>query len=375
METLPGVLGWTDDGGRYQFYQVCDNLSQWGPQIKETGLSVSELYYHFLKGIQVEAGDPLADEAQKKLAAEAATVRQKQMKMRKAALKGWDQLQTEERNVPPANRTAYSTYMDNYPDLPSLDISVSSLLGRWQPLVAKADSNSVGLNLNHFMNPAFSQATVSTYSGAKLPMYTCEPGVALDKEVEKAKAHQGKPDLNLEVTHDTGQKNESWEKWGGSGGWGPFSVSVRGTHHNLHTNDTHFHMQLTADVIIRMTVTRPWLNFTLIHTYRDAKPYAKSELEKDEPLWGEKGTFPLVSREFVLAYHPHVTLAMGANDYDLSESDISGGGSFSVGPFHVGADSAGGSKVEKWDKQNSTIEIGTSTDSFVLLGVVNRIMP
>lgn len=375
VTTLPAVVGWADDGGRYVFYQVCDNLSEWGPQVRLTGLSVSERYRQFLTGIQVPVGDPLADAEQKKLANEAAAARKEYLRRRSEALAGWDKLQVKERNVPQANRTAYSSYMENFADLAGLEISFEAILGRWQPKVAAANPNSVGYNLERFMNPAFSQATVTTYSGAKLSMYTCEPGAALDKEVDKAKTHQLKPDLNLEVTHDTGQRNESWEKWGGSGGWGPFSVSVNGTRHNLHTHDTNFHMQLTSDVIIRVAVVRPWLNFTVVRTYKDAKPYANSELSKIEPLWGQQGSFPLVSRELVLAYHPHVSLTTGADDYSVTESSLSGGGSFSVGPFHVGGDGAGGSKVEKWDKDHSTIEIGTSADSFVVLGVVNRVMP
>jgi hypothetical protein len=373
--TLPGVLGWADDGGRYVFYQVCDNLSEWGPQVRNTGLSVSERYRQFLMGIQVPVGDPLADAEQKKLANEASQARKTYQKMRNEALKGWDELQVTERNVPQAQKTAYSTYMEGYADLAGLEISYESILGRWQPKVAAANPNSVGYNLEHFMSPASSQATVTTYSGAKLSMYTCEPGIDLTKELEKAKAHQGNPDFNIKVTHDTGERHESWEKWGGSGGWGPFSVDVHGTRHNLHTHDTNFLMQITSDVIIRMPVTRPWLNLTLINTYKDAKPYENSELAKVEPLWGQQGSFPLVSKEFVLAYHPHVTLTTGADDYDVTETSLSGGGSFSVGPFHVGADGSGGSKVEKSDKAHSTIEIGTSVDSFVLLGVVNRVMP
>jgi hypothetical protein len=374
VTTIPAVVDWNRDGGRYQFYQLCDNLSKWGPEISLTGTSVSEMYSHFLIGIQAPAGDALADKTQRDLAKEANQYFNQRQAVRRRVLKEWNDLVASEQNVREDQRTAYTTFMRGQSQLASLDISFRSALSRWQPYAAAAAPSSVGYNLNAFMSDG-AQVKVKTYSGAEVNVYPCEPGIDITSALESAKTYTGPPDLDLEFGHHTAQHNESWETWGGSGGWGPFSVDVHGSRHDVHNADTNFHLKFEAARVIHMAVSRNWLNFTLIHTYKDAAPYPNSDLMRDLPLWGDQGSFPLVSREFVIAYHPRVSVTMSSSDYASEKKDFSAGGSLSVGPFHVGANGSGGSVVEKWDDQNSTVVIGTGVDSFVLLGVVNRIMP
>lgn len=378
IATLPAVVQWNDDGGRYAFYQLCDVLSTWGPEVKPSNIALNNRYMQYLLGIKAKEGDPLADEKQRVFADKAAKAMSDYDDERIAILAKWDRLVIAERNLPEANKTAYATFMKNQgAKLASLQISALNAYSQWQPLAAKAAPSMVGFALNEILNPA-SRVKVKTYSGAELNVLECSPSIDLKQELANAQqrvAANAPADLVLKYGRRTGEIRQSWQRWGGSSGWGPFSVSANGSRSSISIDTNNFQLTVEVPVIIRFQLTRPWMNFSIIQTYKDSSILPGSELAALSPLFGEKGSFPLVPVEFIVGYKPRVTLTMDKKDYSQTKSNYSGGGGFSVGPFRVGGGVSGGSNVEKWDDNNSTVVIGTSAGSFVLLGIVNRVLP
>lgn len=379
VATLPAVVEWNDRGGRFQFYSLCDALPAWGPEIKASGLSLSLIYYAFLTGVQASEGNAEADKKQREIAAEAKKVYEEYERERLSVLDNWNKVVAAERNLPEDQKTAYATFMEKAgASLAGLEISFISVLTKWQPLVAKAAPSTVGYSLNKFLSLG-SRVKVKTYSGAETNVLDCSPGVELAKELEGASKQyeekKGKADLTLQFSRRTGEKRESWENWGYSSGWGPFAVSVNGTRYEIKTTDSNFALSLEIPKVLRFSIERPWLNLTLVNTYRDAPILPKTELAKMQPLWGPKGTFPLVPLEFVVAYRPRARVTMSQEDYSFVKTTIGGGGSFGFGPIRVGGGGSGGSLVEKWDDTSNTVVVGTSAEAFVLLAIRNRIMP
>lgn len=149
IATLPAVVQWNDDGGRYAFYQLCDVLSSWGPEVKPSNIALNNRYMQYLLGIKAKEGDPLADQQQRVFADKAALAMNDYDEERIAILGKWDRLVTAERNLPEANKTAYATFMKNQgAKLASLQISALSAYSQWQPLAAKAAPSMVGFALN-----------------------------------------------------------------------------------------------------------------------------------------------------------------------------------------------------------------------------------
>ena len=374
IATLPAIVDWGDTGGKYAFYSLCDDLPKWGPTIRATGNTVSGRYFQFLMGIKAPNSDPMADVQQRQAATKAHQFADQLTKDQDNMRDGWYTLSDKEARLPLEERTSFALYKRQHGNLIASDeISYRSALGTWQKSAAAAAPSGVGKALNDLM--LSDETNVMTYSGVADSAYPCIPLTGLPKLLSDAKAHTGAPDLNLKFTHHTARKDESWDSWGGSAGWGPFSVSAHHERHDVHTQDSNFSLSLVASAIVRTDLKRPWLDYNLISTYRNSDMYADSEIKKNLPLFGENGSFALVSQTFVLAYHPKITLTMGATDYKLFHDAFTGGGSVSIGPFHAGGSGTGGVNVESWDETSHTVVIGTSAESFVLIGVINKVMP
>ncbi len=379
VATLPAMVSWDDDGGRYSFYQLCDTLSGWGATINPNGIAISDRYQQYLFGIQAVQGDPLANEAQLKAALKTAKYQKdystEQQKLRTL----WNKTVISEKNVPEPNKTSYSQFIrDNSAQLAALEVAITSSYSSWLPAAQAAAPSTAGRVLGDLLGPAY-RVKVKTYSGAELSVLECSPSINLKKALEDAKtaaeADGGVPDVVRSFGRQTGQINSSWSKWNGSVGWGPFSVSASQTKSNYSINASDFRLTLEFPVILRFNVVRPWLNMSVIDTYKDTAIRPGSELEKTKPLFGEKGSFSLVSQQFVVAYQPRVTVRMASSDYSSAKTSYSGGGSFGIGPFSVGGGASGGSSTVKWDDATNEVTIGTSSTSFVLLGVVNKVLP
>jgi len=378
VATLPAVVQWDDNGGRYAFNQLCDTLSSWGPEIKPSGIALSSRYMQYLLGIKTKQGDPLANKEQRKYADAASKAEKAYRKERLNLLKEWNDLVQAESGLPDANKTANTTFMlQNGAKLASLRISALNAYSLWQPYAQQAAPTTAGYILSKMLNPG-SLVKVKTYSGADTEVLECSPSIDLKQELENAAkvvANGGKADLNLSYGKRTGQINSSWQSWGGGGGWGPFSVSASGSRSNVSVVTDNFSLTFEVPVIIRFNLTRPWMDLSIVQTYKDTEIIQGSELDALKPLFGEKGTFSLVPLEFIVGYKPRVIIKMDSSDYQSTKSNYNAGGSFSVGPFSVGGGTSGGSSVEKWDDQNNSITIGTKANSFVLLGVRNRVLP
>jgi len=378
VATLPATVSWDDDGGRYAFYQLCDTLAGWGATIKPNAITISDRYQQYLLGLEAVQGDPLANDAQLKAAQKTAKFQKDYATEQQRLRTLWNKTVESERNIPEPNKTSYSQFMrDNSAQLAALEVAITSSYSSWLPAAQAAAPSTAGRVLGDLLGPAY-RVKVKTYSGAELSVLECSPSINLKKALEDAKIaaeSDGIPDVTLAFGHQTGQVDSSWSKWSGSAGWGPFSVSASQTRSNYSINTNDFRLRLELPVILRFTLVRPWLNMAVIDTYKDTAIRPGSELEKLKPLFGEKGSFALVSQEFVVAYQPRVTVKMASNDYSSAKTSYSGGGSFGIGPFSIGGGASGGSSSVKWDDTNSEVTIGTSSTSFVLLGVRNKVLP
>jgi len=371
---LPAVVEWSDSGGKYAFYSLCDQLPQWGATLNSTDKTISKRYYQFLTGIKAKDADPKLDAKQRQAAADAQKVADQLKKDQDKMLSDWLDVRGKEAVLPFEQRTSYTEWKRKHgADVAGDEISYTAALSRWQKYVGQEGLSGVGKGLNDFIHSELTN--VMTYSGVPESAYPCEPLIDIPAALANAKTHQGDPDLDLKFTHHTASKNESWDSWGGGGGWGPFSVDVHHERHDVHTDDTNFSLEFAAPVVIKFDVKRPWLDLDLISTYQNADIYPDSELKQNLPLWGKDGKFPLVSKTFIAAYHPKVTLRMGAADYRSFHESFTGGGSISVGPWHADINGTGGVNVENWDENSHTVIIGTSADTFVLLGVINKVLP
>lgn len=372
--TLPAAVDWGPNGGDYQFYSLCDDLSVWGPTIKTSGTTVSGRYYQFLTGIKTKDADPSADKKQREAAAKAQHWADVMKTDQDKLLTDWNELAAKEAHLPTESRTSYAYFKRMHGAQVSSDqISYRAALGEWVKYAAAAAPSGVGQALNTLMQSLLTN--VMTYGGSPDTAYPCYPQIDIPAALADAKSYQGEPDLNLSFTHHTARKDESYESWGGGGGWGPFSVNVHHERHDVHTQDQNFALSLVAPKLIKFDVRRPWLDLNLVNTYQNEEIYPDSELKKNVPLWGEKGSFALVSQTFVVAYHPKVTVKMSSNDYKSFHEAFTGGGSIAIGPFHADANGTGGVNIESWDDSTSTVVVGTSVNSFVLIGVINKIMP
>jgi len=379
VATLPAVVQWDDNGGRYAFNQLCDTLSSWGAEIKPSGIPLSKRYMQYLIGIKTKQGDPLADEEQRKYAETASKAEEAYSAERLRLLEAWNKLAKAESGLPEANKTAYTTFMlQNGGKLASFRISALNAYSLWQPSAQKAAPTTAGYILSGMQNFA-SRVKVKTYSGAEIDVLECSPSIDLKRVLEDAAtavASNGHTaDLKLSYGKRTGKIDSSWQNWGGGSGWGPFSVSANGSRSNVSVVTDNFSLTFEVPIIIRFNLTRPWLDLSIVQTYKDTEIIQGSELDALKPLFGEKGTFPLVPMEFIVGYKPRVIIKMDSSDYQATKSNYSAGGSFGVGPFRVGGGTSGGSNVENWDDQNHSITIGTQSNSFVLLGVRNRVLP
>jgi hypothetical protein len=378
VATIPAVVQWDDNGGRYAFYQLCDVLSSWGPDIKPSGVPLSSRYRQYLLGIKARQGDVLADAQQRKLAEKAHEAESKLEDEQERLLSKWEKLVAAQRHVPEANRTAYTTFMLHQgARLASLQISALSAYSLWQPVAAKAAPSSAGFALSQVLNPA-SMVKVKTYSGASVNVLECSPNIDLTKaltDAQKRVEAKMAPDLVLAFGRKTGENRASWQSWGGGTGWGPFSLSANGSRSDVSVTSSNFKLVIEVPVVLRFSVTRPWLDFSIIQTYKDRAVLPDSELADLQPLFGEKGSFALVPLDFVVGYKPRVSVTMDSTAYSSAKSNYQGGGGFRAGPFSVGGSTAGGTSVEKWDDATSTVVISTGADSFVLLGVRNRVLP
>lgn len=378
VSTLPSLVSWDEDGGKYAFNQMCNAMSAWGPTVKSDGIALSRRYEQYLMGINVVSADPKADEQQRKQAAITQGFQEKYNAEQLRLLSVWNARVAAEANVPPAMRTSYSSFMQqNAATLVSYDIAITGSYGTWLSSAQAAAPSTAGRALADLLGPQF-RVKLKTYSGAELSVLECSPNIDLKQALADAQKQidtgTAVP-LVLGFGKDTGVVTSSSQTWGGSAGWGPWSVSASNTKTEYHKNTNGFHMRLEIPVVLRFGVVRPWLDLSLVQTYKDGSIRKGSELEKLKPLFGDKGSFSLVPQEYVVAYRPRVTIRMESSDYSLVKSAWSGGGSFGIGPFSVGGSASGNSSVEKWDDQNSEVTIGMGVNSFVLLGVRNKVLP